>query len=248
MKIATPLLLALALAACGDKATPDASATSSAKASGSGASSASAAAKPATSASPGASAATSAAPAAPAGAAQEFKTGDEFLKSLKLPTGVADSKVPGMEGFVFQGPKDAKLSLTRDGNKTKWGTLSFGGSSVAALLASPEQDEGAQCLKLADAKKKLDGAKIVREASFSVPLTEKGEAHRDWGDESELVVFERDGKQGFYVHKMFDHGDDSTHFCCAAGKPEEAADLKGSVEADKIDALSSVCLSMTFNF
>lgn len=250
-----PLFL-LALSACGDKATPDGAASGSAKAATSGsakaatsgAASSNAASKPTAAASGAPSAAASSDPAAESGAAKEFASGDEFLKSLKLPAGAAEQKVAGMEGFVFLGPKDAKLASTRNGGKTKWGSLTFGGDSVAALLASPEQDEGAQCFKLDDAKKKLGDAKIITEARFAVPLTEKGENHKDWGDDNELLVFEKDGKRGFYVHKTFDHGDDSTHFCCAAGKPEEAADLKGTMDAAKIDAATSVCLTMTFNF
>jgi hypothetical protein len=116
------------------------------------------------------------------------------------------------------------------------------------LLANHEQDEGEKCMKLADAKAKLAGAKIVRELTLTSAPEESGGKNTDYGETIELVVFERDGKQGFYAHKEFNHGDDSTHVCCAAGAPGDAKELSGTADAADVDALSAVCLSMSFSF
>jgi len=236
---------AFSLAACGEGAKPassGASAASPAKSSAPSKSSAAASSAPAPSAPPSA--------AAPSGEKQEVASGDDFMKLLQLPQGSSVQKVPGMEGFSFSGPKDTKLTkVGADTDRKKvWGTIAFGGQSMAALLANHEQDDGEKCMKLADVKTKLAGAKIVREASYSVPVAEKEGKNTDYGEDIEVVVFERDGKQGFWVHKEFNHGDDSTHICCTAGNPSDAKELKGSVDAAQVDALSSVCLSMTFQF
>ncbi len=173
----------------------------------------------------------------------------DLTKLLKLPEGSAQQKVAGMEGFNFMGPKDTKLADVGAGGRTKkWGTTSFGGMTMATLLANHEQDEGEKCMKLADAKAKLQGAKIVREASHTSEPEKKGETYVDWGEKLELVVFERDGKQGFYAHKEFNHGDDSTHVCCTAGSAADAKDLKGTADPAQIDQMSSVCWSWTFSF
>jgi hypothetical protein len=245
-----PSLSLLALVHCGDAASTASSASAvkdagSAKPAGT--------AKPSTSA--GASAKPSTAPSAaassaPAAEGEDLK-GEDFLKLLKLPEGSKAQKVPGMEGFGFLGPADTKLTDVGAGRPKKWGTTTFGGMTMATLLVNHEQDEGEKCMKLADAKAKLGGAKIIKEQSFSVPVgdKDKDEKYTDYGDEAaELLVFERDGKQGFYVHKSFDHGDDATRICCTAGSAADAKDLKGTADAAQIDAMSAVCLSWTFKF
>ncbi len=226
---------------CGDKAAPEgASSASPAKSSAAAAGSAKVAAS--------ASAAATAAPAAAEAGSKEV-TGKALLEQLKLPADSSEHKVPDMEGFAFRGPKDAKLSLGSPmDRKKKWGTVSAGGKSAAMLLANHEQDEGEKCMKLADAKAKLAGAKIVRELTLTSAPEESGGKNTDHGETIELVVFERDGKQGFYAHKEFNHGDDSTHVCCAAGAPADAKELKGTADPADVDALSAVCLSMTFSF
>lgn len=234
---AAVLALTAVLAACGDdKAAPTATSASAAKS-----------AAPAKTVAASASAAAPAAPAAAPGEKSEV-TGKALLEQLKLPAGSTEHKVPNMEGFAFRGPADAKLSLGGAGRSKAWGTVSAGGKSAALLLANHEQDEGEKCMKLADAKAKLAGAKIVRELSLTSSPEESGGKNTDHGETIELVVFERDGKQGFYAHKEFNHGDDSTHVCCAAGAPADAKGLTGTADAADVDALSSVCLSMTFSF
>jgi hypothetical protein len=234
---------ALSLVACGDAAKPAAGSGSAAAKSSAPAASA----KPAASASAAAAPPSSAAPAGDAAEPAEIKP-DDLLKQLKLPDGSSPQKVPDLEGFMFIAPKGAKLAVSRTGRVMKWGTLSVGSQSGAILIANHEQDDGEKCLKLADAKKKLGGAKIVRELNLTSEPKQVGEKYTDYGEHIELVVYERDGKRGFYAHKEFNHGDDSTHVCCAAGGTGDVAELKGTAEAADVDALSSVCLSMTFEF
>jgi hypothetical protein len=261
MNTARPLALLsvlslLALAHCGDANKSNASASavkdaSSAKPAGSGSAKPASSAGASSAAAPAATtAAASAVPsAASAPAAGEDLTGEAFLKLLKLPEGSKAQSVPGMEGFGFLGPADTKLADVGAGRPKKWGTTSFGGMTMATLLVNHEQDEGEKCMKLADAKAKLGSAKIVKEQTFSIPVVEKDGKYTDYGDEAaELLVFERDGKQGFYAHKVFDHGDDATRICCTAGAAADAKELKGSADAAQIEAMSAVCLSWSFKF
>ena len=262
MNTARPLALLsvlslLALAHCGDANKSNASASagkdaSSAKPAGSGSAKAASSAGASSAAAPGGTttaAASAAASAAAAPAAGAELTGEAFLKLLKLPEGSKAQSVPGMEGFGFLGPADTKLADVGAGRPKKWGTTSFGGMTMATLLVNHEQDEGEKCMKLADAKTKLGSAKIVKEQTFTVPVVEKDGKYTDYGDEaSELIIFERDGKQGFYAHKVFDHGDDATRICCTAGAAADAKELKGSADAAQIEAMSAVCLSWSFKF
>ncbi len=222
-----------------------------------GASSASAAAKssaPAASAKPSAAASAKAAPtasaaaSAAAGAEPKEITPEDLAKLLKLPDGAKKQKVPGLEGFEVSAPDGVKIAVAGANREKKWGTLTSGANKGAILIANHEQDDGEKCMKLADAKAKLAGAKIVKELAHTSQPKEAGGKNTDWGEAIELVVFERDGKQGFYAHKEFNHGDDSTHVCCAAGAPGDVAELKGVGEPAQNDALSSICLSMTFTF
>lgn len=245
------VLSLLALAHCGDAAS-SASSASAAKDAGSAKPAASAKSSAAASAKPSAapSAAASSAPAdIPPASGEELK-GDAFIKLLKLPEGSKAQSVAGMEGFGFLGPADTKLAGVGAGATKKWGTTTFGGMTMATLLVNHEQDTGGdKCMKLDEAKAKLAGAKIVKEQTFKIPVEEKDGKYTDYGDEAaELVVFERDGKQGFYAHKVFDHGDDATRICCTAGAAADAKDLKGTADAAQIDAMSAVCLSWTFKF
>ena len=262
MNTARPLALLsvlslLALAHCGDANKSNASASagndaSSAKPAGSGSAKAASSAGASSAAAPGGTttaAASAAASAAAAPAAAAELTGEAFLKLLKLPEGSKAQSVPGMEGFGFLGPADTKLADVGAGRPKKWGTTSFGGMTMATLLVNHEQDEGEKCMKLADAKTKLGSAKIVKEQTFTVPVVEKDGKYTDYGDEAaELIIFERDGKQGFYAHKVFDHGDDATRICCTAGAAADAKELKGSADAAQIEAMSAVCLSWSFKF
>lgn len=262
MNTARPLALLsvlslLALAHCGDASKGNASASaakdaSSAKPAGSGSAKAASSAGASSAAAPGTTttaAASGAASAAAAPAAGAELTGEAFLKLLKLPEGSKAQSVPGMEGFGFLGPADTKLADVGAGRPKKWGTTSFGGMTMATLLVNHEQDEGEKCMKLADAKTKLGSAKIVKEQTFTVPVVEKDGKYTDFGDEAaELLIFERDGKQGFYAHKVFDHGDDATRICCTAGAAADAKELKGSADAAQIEAMSAVCLSWSFKF
>ena len=262
MNTARPLALLsvlslLALAHCGDANKSNASASagkdaSSAKPAGSGSAKAASSAGASSAAAPGTTttaAASAAASAAAAPAAGAELTGEAFLKLLKLPEGSKAQSVPGMEGFSFLGPADTKLADVGAGRPKKWGTTSFGGMTMATLLVNHEQDEGEKCMKLADAKTKLGSAKIVKEQTFTVPVVEKDGKYTDFGDEAaELLIFEREGKQGFYAHKVFDHGDDATRICCTAGAAADAKDLKGSAEPAQIEAMSAVCLSWSFKF
>ena len=262
MNTARPLALLsvlslLALAHCGDANKSNASASavkdaSSAKPAGSGSAKAASSAGASSAAAPGTTttaAASAAASAAAAPAAGAELTGEAFLKLLKLPEGSKAQSVPGMEGFGFLGPADTKLADVGAGRPKKWGTTTFGGMTMATLLVNHEQDDGEKCMKLADAKTKLGSAKIVKEQTFTVPVVEKDGKYTDFGDEAaELLIFERDGKQGFYAHKVFDHGDDATRICCTAGAAADAKELKGSADAAQIEAMSAVCLSWSFKF
>lgn len=190
--------------------------------------------------------------AAPAAAVQKFASGSEFLAAMKLPASSSTQKAPGLgrELFGFSGPKGTRWHLPTGGDpyKTQWASLSLGGDTMAILLASPEQDQGDQCPKLTDIKARVGDAKILKQATYEVPSLEKGDKTTTWGETIELLVFERDGRQGFYAHKIFDHGDDSTHVCCTAGAPSGAKDLKNVVEPSKVDGMIGVCMSVTFTF
>jgi hypothetical protein len=247
-----PLLLPLlVLTACGSGGAASSSASAT-KEAGSSKPTSSSAAKLSPSSAPATSAAptTSAPPSASAAAAEpkELST-DAFLKLLKLPVDSKPQTVPGMEGFGFLAPAGTKLTDVGAGRPKKWGTTTFGGMTMATLLVNHEQDDGEKCMKLADAKAKLGSAKILREEKFQIPVEEKDGKYTDYGDEAaELLVFERDGKQGFYAHKVFDHGDDATRICCTAGPAADAKTLAGTAEPDQIEAMSAVCLSWTFKF
>lgn len=233
------------LVACDDKTTPAGSATAAATTKP--ASSVSSA-KPTATATATATAAASASAAPAAGEKKEISA-EDLQKLFKAPEGSTSQKVAGMDGFLFNGPKDVKLAGVGTPGKKKWGTTTFGGLTMATLLVNHEQDEGEKCMKLADAKTKIGDAKIVKESLYTVPVVDKAGKHADFGDEAaELLVFEKDGKQGFYAHKVFDHGDDATHVCCTAGAAADAPALKGTAEAEKIDQMAGVCMSWSFNF
>jgi hypothetical protein len=254
-RTALAVALVALVSACESKPTDGAP---SAKPSGSQATPAKPSAKPsaaAASAAPSASAAPAASASGEAAAPGEPKkldTGEAFLKLWKLPDGAAAQPLTGMEGWSFTGPKDVKWPGR--GDKTAWGAVTVGGKSMAVLVASPEQDEGDQCFPMAEAKKKLGGgdvggAKVLSEQTFEVPPSEKGDKTTTWGEEIELIVWEKvEGQRGFYAHKMFDHGDDSTHICCASGASGDAKELKGLVDAAATEPMIAVCMSTTFTF
>ena len=168
---------------------------------------------------------------------------------MKLPEGWSAAKVPGNEDFGYSGPKDVKWPSAKNiDRKTKWAEVSFGSGKMALLMASPEQDQGEQCQSSADMKAKIGTAKVITEATYEVPPLEKGGKTTTWGATIELLVFEKDGKRGFYAHKVFDHGDDTTHVCCTGGPASGAKDLATLDDAAKVDAMAAVCMSITYTF
>ncbi len=168
---------------------------------------------------------------------------------MKLPEGSSAAKIPGEEDFGYSGPMDVKWpSAKLIGGKTSWAEVSFGSGKMALLMASPEQDQGEQCKSSADMKAKIGTAKVITEATYEVPPLEKGGKTTTWGATIELLVFEKDGKRGFYAHKVFDHGDDTTHVCCTGGPASGAKDLATLDDAAKVDAMAAVCMSITYTF
>ena len=98
--------LASSLAACDDKTTPAGSATAAATTKPASTVSS---AKPTATVTATATA-TASASAAPAAGEKKEISADELQKLFKMPEGSTSQKVAGMDGFLFNGPKDTKLA------------------------------------------------------------------------------------------------------------------------------------------
>ncbi|MFO0549181.1 MAG: hypothetical protein U0271_12390 [Polyangiaceae bacterium] len=246
----------LALAACGGENSGAGSASASGAKSGSASAAKSSAAPPKSaattpatqattpatpasasapaSAGPSASAAASAAPAAGGALPADLQ---KLVDGLKDPEAMND---PKLATFSFKAPKGSTIEASPAPGQ--WNKLVVDGATMA--FVSFDSSDSSSCPKVADMKAKIKGAKDLLD--ISAKPTPWGKV--SLGDEAELWMFEADGKTGFYGRKLFKQGKDSTNFCCAAGTPEEAEELKGRVERDKADALAGVCMTYQLAF
>jgi hypothetical protein len=119
------------------------------------------------------------------------------------------------------------------------------GASLAYTSHNPSGDDGPGCPKLADMKAKIGGAKILHELSGS---SETSDDNVTLGDQIELLMFEKDGKVGFYAVKVFDHGDDATSYCAAPGSPAGAKNLTTLYDKEKAELLAATFMSLHFKF
>lgn len=95
--------------------------------------------------------------------------------------------------------------------------------SVVLYFHNPAGDDGEDCPTLEQVEARLGDAKVTALQRASVPWTGQGPAY---GDEIDLLLFERGPRAGFYVRKRFDHGDDYTDLCGAFGTMKSGFDMQ----------------------
>jgi hypothetical protein len=167
----------------------------------------------------------------------------QIASKVKLPpdTATVKGEIDLFEMKVAVGMKWKQAATV---GKKKWRVLEGNGVKMSVYSFNPSGDDGDDCPKMDAMKKKVKDPKVLVDESFSTETKD----NVSYGDEVKLFVFEKGGKFGFYARKMFDHGDDATTYCAAAGDAAEAQAMTGRVGKQQAEELAAMFMSLKFSF
>jgi hypothetical protein len=169
-----------------------------------------------------------------------------LTKGIKLPIG-------GINLYTMTAPAGSKAGpYDLDAPSHQWQAFTSKGRQFSVRSAPVESDPATTCPYAADLRSKLKGATVVSDDAYHITRDDDATGRKpSMGDLVELLLWEKDGKAGFYVLKQFGWGgedDDTLNICCTAGAPDRAGDYATLVALDDAKAMAAICLSIIGNY